>query len=146
MLKAGRNYPGVSVGGLILSEDGRQVLLIYRTQQSKYDPNKWTQVVGEVNFRESMVAALKREVREETGLRVEVIEPIRVVEIIKGNVHWVGQDFLCRRIGGRLKNREPETHGKLGWFPFDKLPAPIGRETQATIKAYLLSRCRITPR
>ena len=58
---------------------------------------------------ETLEQAVVREVREEIGLKVEVMELVAVLDRIfrapegKVQFHYVLMDFLCLRKGGRLK-------------------------------------------
>ena len=91
--------PTVAVGAFIFDGDGR-VLLIQRGR----DPGKglWTVPGGRVEFGEPLVEAVRREIREETGLAVEVGPLIEVVERIGGAFHYVILDYLATIRGGAL--------------------------------------------
>ncbi len=54
---------------------------------------------------ESLEAACRREVREETGLRVEVVEPFLAVEHAYTHFRITLHAFHCRVLGGRLRPR-----------------------------------------
>lgn len=96
--------PVVSVGGVVLR--GGQVLLIKRGQA----PLKgvWSLPGGVVELGETLEAAVAREVREETGLRVDVGPVVGVLDRIEragdGRVeyHYVILDYLCRVRDGEL--------------------------------------------
>ena len=95
--------PLVGVGAVIVSH-GR-VLLIRRGQ----NPMKghWTLPGGALEVGESLAEGLAREVREETGLQVEVLELVELLDRIHrehGRVryHYVIADYLCRVTGGSL--------------------------------------------
>ncbi len=95
--------PLVGVGAVIV-HDGR-VLLIRRGR----DPMKghWTFPGGVLEVGESLAEGLAREVREETGLVVEVLELVELLDRIHredGRVrfHYVIADYLCRVTGGEL--------------------------------------------
>jgi ADP-ribose pyrophosphatase YjhB (NUDIX family) len=103
-----RRYPKrplVGVGALIFHR-GR----ILMAQRGK-EPLKgwWSLPGGALELGESLDCAIRREVREETGLE---IEPLRVFEIFErimrdsaGNTeyHYVLVDYLCRITGGALQ-------------------------------------------
>jgi 8-oxo-dGTP diphosphatase len=95
--------PLVGVGAVIV-HDGR-VLLIRRGR----DPMKghWTFPGGVLEVGESLAEGLAREVREETGLVVEVLELVELLDRIHredGRVrfHYVIADYLCHVTGGEL--------------------------------------------
>jgi 8-oxo-dGTP diphosphatase len=96
--------PLVGVGAVIVQE-GR-VLLIRRGR----DPMKghWTLPGGVLEVGESLAEGVAREVREETGLKVEVLELVELLDRIHredGRVrfHYVIADYLCRVTGGELQ-------------------------------------------
>jgi mutator protein MutT len=96
--------PLVGVGAVIV-HSGR-VLLVQRGR----DPmkGKWTLPGGALEIGESLVEGVAREVREETGLEVEVLELVELLDRIHredGRVrfHYVIADYLCRVTGGELQ-------------------------------------------
>jgi ADP-ribose pyrophosphatase YjhB (NUDIX family) len=95
--------PLVGVGAVIVQGD--RVLLVQRGR----DPMKgqWTLPGGVLEVGESLVEGVIREVREETGLDVEVLELVELLDRIHredGRVrfHYVIADYLCRVTGGEL--------------------------------------------
>jgi len=95
----------VGVGGLIF--DAQRVLLVERGKE----PLKgyWSLPGGLVETGESLEDAVRREVREETGLEVEPLSLFEVFERIlpdaagKTEYHYVLIDYLCKPVGGRLQ-------------------------------------------
>ena len=103
-----RKYPPrpvVGVGAVIVHDD--RVVLIKR----KYEPlaGQWSLPGGTLELGESLEAGVAREIREETGLDVEVGPVVEVFDRIlldaEGRVqyHFVLVDYLCRPIGGHLQ-------------------------------------------
>lgn len=90
--------PTVAVGAFVF-EDGR-VLLIERGHAP--GAGLWTVPGGRQEPGETLAQAVAREVREETGLVVEVGPLACVVERISADHHFVILDYLARRIGGTL--------------------------------------------
>ncbi|MDE3198888.1 MAG: NUDIX hydrolase [Acidobacteriota bacterium] len=97
-----RPIPGV---GALIVEKGR-ILLVERGQE----PLKgyWSLPGGAVETGERLEEALRREVREETGLEVEIVTPIgifeRIMHDVEGRVeyHYILMDYLCRPAGGEV--------------------------------------------
>ncbi|HIE23550.1 MAG TPA: NUDIX domain-containing protein [Candidatus Korarchaeota archaeon] len=98
------SFPMVGVGGVLI-KDG-MILLAKRS----YPPGEglWSIPGGLVKIGETLRDAVKREVREECGLDVEPINPIKVFDVIEkdsdGEVrfHYVIVDYLCEIKGGAI--------------------------------------------
>ncbi len=95
--------PFVGVGAVIVDEAAR-VLLVKR----RFEPlaGQWSLPGGAVDVGETLEACVIREMREETGLDVEVGRVIEVFDRImrdaEGRVqyHYVLVDYVCRPVGG----------------------------------------------
>ena len=91
-------YPVVSVGAVIL--DRGRVLLVKRARPPLQ--GEWSLPGGVVELGETLPQAVVREVREETGLAVDVGSVLEVIERVQestdGRVeyHYVIIDYLCR--------------------------------------------------
>jgi len=96
--------PLVGVGAVVV--DRGRVLLIRRgTEPLK---GQWSLPGGMLELGESLVAGVVREVREETGLAVEVVELVELLDRIhrdedRVRYHYVIADYLCRVTGGALE-------------------------------------------
>jgi HAD superfamily hydrolase (TIGR01450 family) len=117
--------PGVA--GVVLDESGR-VLLMRRS-----DNGRWGIPSGHVEPGETVQTAVVREIREETGLKVEVVELIglysdpvsQVITYPDSRIcHFVTSCFLCRVMGGSLITSGPETLD-AGFFDPHALPEPL---------------------
>ncbi len=102
-----KEYPAVpivGVGGVIV-QDGR-VVIVQRGQEPR--KGEWSLPGGVVELGESLVEAARREMKEETGLDVEVGALVETFDRIHrdadGRVryHFVIADYLCVPIGGTL--------------------------------------------
>lgn len=95
--------PMVGVGGVVIHR-GR-VLLIRRGHEPL--KGRWSIPGGMVELGEELTQAVRRELREETGLRVEPLEVLAVFDRIQRQrrrvrYHYVIVDYVCRLKGGRL--------------------------------------------
>src|SRR5579864_5204235 len=101
-----REYPArpiVGVGAVIL--DGDRVLLVRRGREPL--KGEWSIPGGAVEAGETLEAAIAREVREETGIEIDVggvvtvLDRIRLDRSGRAHYHYVLIDFVCRPNGGR---------------------------------------------
>ena len=113
MQKEEKKYPEPVVGALIINKDGKILL-----GKSKKWNGHYTVFGGHVEIGESLEAAVKREVKEETGIDVEVVDRLVFDESIFSKDfhkkrHFIFIDFLCRYDGAddsvKLCEREFES-------------------------------------
>jgi 8-oxo-dGTP diphosphatase len=105
MTDAAAVRPEVAVGGIAFDERGR-VLLVQRGRPPA--AGLWTVPGGRVEPGETLAAACRREVHEETGLEVTVGALVEVVErFVRDQAgalrhHFVIHDYLVEVTGGSL--------------------------------------------
>jgi len=110
----------LGVAAVIWNKDG-EVLLIRRRKAPR--KGEWSLPGGKVEFGESLVEAVMREVLEETGLRVEILGLIDVVESIREvsagspDGHFVLVDFGAKVISGTASAGSDAADAK--WFSFE---------------------------
>ena len=91
--------------GAVIVDEGR-VLLVRRGTEPML--GEWTLPGGLVEVGEPLLAGVVREVSEETGLTVEPIELIELLDRVQRDgervrYHYVIADYLCRVLGGQLQ-------------------------------------------
>ncbi len=96
--------PLVGVGAVIVAEG--KVLLVRRGNEPL--KGRWTLPGGLLEVGETLAEGVVREVREETGLAVEPVELIELMDRIQRageriQYHYVLADYLCRVTGGALQ-------------------------------------------
>lgn len=110
----------VAVSALI-ERDGA-VLLLRRGVHRDQGPGEWEPVSGRLEAGETPENALSREVREETGLQVEIGRPFDTYHIYRGAAQeeLIGITYHCRYVSGDVE-LSPE-HDAWRWVPFSELP------------------------
>ena len=112
--------PIVGVGGVVVDAD--KVLIVKRAHEPR--KGEWSLPGGTVELGETLVEAVRRELKEETGLDVEVGEVVEVfdrVHRLDGRIqyHFVIVDYLCRPIGGTLAAADDAED--VAWVTGDEL-------------------------
>ncbi len=122
-----REYPKcplVGAGGVVIHR--KRVLLVRRKREPLKD--EWSIPGGLVELGEELAQAVRRELKEETGLDVEPLEVIAVFDrIMRGGrgasrirYHFVIVDYACRWKRGRLKPSSDVADAR--WVQRDELP------------------------
>jgi len=115
--------PVVGVGALI--QDGDRYLLIKRAAEP--DAGFWSVPGGLVEVGEKAEDAAVREAKEETGLDVEVVELLGVVDKIVRDedslikFHFIIVDYLVRPKGGSLRAASDALEAI--WVKAEEIPA-----------------------
>jgi 8-oxo-dGTP diphosphatase len=129
VMKKGTDYIGVGAGAVIFSPEGK-VFLARRGKEAGNETGKWEFPGGGVEFNETLEHALVREVNEEYGFEIAVLELLDVVDHIipAEKQHWISPTFICTVKSGTPVIREPHKCEAIGWFDLDRIP-----EDQLTI-------------
>lgn len=90
----------VSCAGLVTNEEGK-ILLVNSPWRG------WEYPGGLIEPGETFQQALKREIREEAGVEVEILSFIGICKNLEKNI--VNIDFSCRYTGGNLTTSEEST-------------------------------------
>ena len=87
----------------IIKKD-EKILIIKRSEKEDYFKGVWDLPGGKISFGEEPYESLKREVKEETNLEIEIIKPIRVWSVFKNtNIQLLGVTILCKYKSGEVK-------------------------------------------
>jgi 8-oxo-dGTP diphosphatase len=140
----GRDYPDrplLGVGAIIVRDD--QILLVRRSNPPMQ--GEWSIPGGLVETGETTREAIIREVREETGLDIEVVKLAEVFERIvrdpdsRVQYHYVLIDYVCRATTGEAHAASDVS--EVRWVNTDRLEKlAVAPETCEVIRKALNSR------
>lgn len=108
--------PTVGAGAVVQDDDGR-LLVVLRGREPA--AGRWTLPGGRVEPGERAADTVVRELREETGLDVEVAGFIGFSEVFDGDQHFVILDFLAAVVGGEA--RAGDDADAVAWVTRDEL-------------------------
>jgi 8-oxo-dGTP diphosphatase len=140
-----REYPDrpvVGVGGVIISE-GRALLV---RRGSPPLEGQWSIPGGMLESGETLLLGVRRELLEETGIEVKVLELIEVFERInldgegKARYHYVVLDYLCEAVRGEARAGSDVTD--VAWASPAELAqyALTETATRVVLKAFDIAR------
>lgn len=131
-----QQFPEPTVGALIFNPQGK----IFLTKSYKWR-NKYVMPGGHIELGEKIEEALKREVKEETGLDIYNIKFLCLQEFIFDKAFWqkkhfIFLDFICKIKSSKVKlNSEGQEY--LWVTPKEALKLPVEPYTRKAIKEYM---------
>ena len=91
---------------------------------------------------ESPLAAARREVEEECGIKVGALTVLSVglFQFPADGRDFVDFEFRAEEFSGEAQLREPDKVESWDWYPLQALPSPLFAPTQLGVDAYLSGR------
>ncbi len=122
-MEAGIDHIGVSVFALIFNSKNEVLLVDHKTTEKKPKglSECWSMPGGTVEFGETCVSALKREIKEELGIKISDEKLINYNDFIFDNRHWTGLNFRATT-KDKPEILEPEKIKEIKFFNMDNLP------------------------
>jgi len=115
---------------VVIVKDQDEVLLLKRSKKSK-NPGKWDLPGGHLDKGETLEEAIKREVTEETGLKIKVADIIGTTEFSKDSKHFKnekrGLRYLAYFKEGEVKLNKKE-HQEFEWLKIDEALNKLSRK------------------
>jgi ADP-ribose pyrophosphatase YjhB (NUDIX family) len=115
----------IGVGAVIEDEAGRILLVKHVPARGGFWQGKWICPGGALELGETIEEGIKREVREETQLEIDLVTPLHPFDrIVRSNdritLHVIYIDYLARVTGGELK--PGSDIGEAIWVEKERIP------------------------
>jgi nucleoside triphosphatase len=130
-------FPEPTVGALIVNNEGK--ILLARSHKW-FD--RYTLPGGHIEVGETMVDAVRREVKEEVGLDVEVLEMLLIQEAIFANEfykkkHFIFIDFYCKSKDQMVRLDQKEIQDYIWVYPGAAYNLKLDSFTRKTLDRFL---------
>jgi len=121
-MREGIDYIGVGVGAVIVN-DKNKILLSKRGKDAKNEKGKWEYPGGSVEFGDTLRDTIKREIKEELGVEIELFEQLPSIDhfIPEENQHWITNAFIARIVKGVPQILEPDKCEEISWFSLEEI-------------------------
>lgn len=138
--KPGHDYIGIGGGVLIFNK--KKELLLMRRAKTRNEDGWWSRPGGEVEYGEKAIASMKREIKEEAGINIDIWGYLPHTDHIikKENQHWISIGYLANIKSGKPRIMEPDKCDGIGWFSLKNLPPKIQQTTKEGIRNYLAGK------
>lgn len=121
----GVDYVGVSVCFFCHDGDGNFVMA-KRSTNTRDEHGKWDIGSGGLEFEDSVIDTLVKEIKEEYCADVLEHEFLGYRDAMRTHngvpTHWIGLDFKVLVDHAQVKNGEPHKFDAVEWFTLDTLP------------------------
>ena len=133
-----QHYPEATVGALVVNPNG-EVLIVRSVKWN----DKFTVPGGHVELGERAEDAIKREVKEETGLDIESVELLLVQQAIYPedyyrHEHFIFMDYLCQTRNSEVKLDGRELQEYSWMKPEEALKLNMEEYTRNFVTKYLM--------
>ncbi len=133
----------VAVGAIIENTKTGKILLLKRSVDKDFSAGIWEYITGRLQQFEDPLAGLKREILEEAGIEVEVVKPISIFHIFRGEKtaenELVGIMYWCEIDSEEVKISDE--HSEYKWVTTDEALKMIEKPSmQADIRAFMVER------
>lgn len=132
-----QRYPEPTVGAIILNRSGRMLLV-----RSHKWGDRYTIAGGHVEVGETLEAALRREIKEEVGLKIRDVKFLMTQEAVFSKEFWQKRhfiffDFVCKCVNQNVKVDGKEIQDFEWVEPRKALEMKLDTFTGRMVSAYI---------
>ena|SRR3989344_2747540 len=124
--------PKVGIGVMVF-KDGKVLL---GKRKNSHGAGEYAWPGGHLEFHESMIECAIREVKEETGMEIQNVKFLRIMNFIIPEKHYADISFSADWKSGEPQTLEPEKCEGWKWYNLDSLPSPLFGTMETSIEAY----------
>ena len=112
--------PVINAGKAAIINENGKILLIKRRDDETHLENLWDVPGGKFDYKEEPLDGLEREVKEEAGIDIEIIEPVTTWSYMHENgVQRTGATYLCRPESEKIELGNEHSDGR--WVSREEL-------------------------
>jgi len=100
---------------IVVVQYGNKYLLLKRTSKRRFFPDKWQTVSGFIKEYESVEEAAHREMKEETGLKGEIIKFGKIFITLTDKERWINILILVKTKSNKVQI-DPKEHTQYIWI------------------------------
>lgn len=134
---AGIDYIGITTSFYCIA--GGKLLLHKRSKNCRDEHGRWDNGGGQLEFGETPVSGVLREIKEELGCKAEIIEQLPAVSVFRTQkgikTHWLAVGFIVRVDPKKVKIMEPHKIDDIGWFTLNNPPHPLHSELRRILNS-----------
>ncbi len=126
----------LGVAGKAIIRKNSKILLLQRSHTSGFDPGLWELPGGKIEYGEDLVDALRREIKEEVGLDINIGRPFKTWHFLKEPFWVTGVTFLCDYLRGDI-NLSSEHDAHVWIEPDEYKEYSLSTAMEEQIKSYI---------
>lgn len=135
MNRSKRPFVGI---GIMVFKKGK---VLFTKRKGSHGAREYGFPGGHMEFGESIIESAKREVLEETGVKIKNVKFLRLQNLKKyKGKHYVDIGLTAEWKSGVPKVLEPEKATKWQWYSLDNLPKPLFKTTKSYLEALKTGR------
>ena len=133
----------VATGAIIENSSTGKILLLKRSNTKDFSAGIWEYVTGRLHQFEEPAEGLRREVREEVGIEIDIVKPISVFHIFRGEKtaenELVGVMYWCKTDSEEVELSEE--HSDFRWVTAAEALELIAKPSmRADVNAFIRER------
>ncbi len=124
--------------GAVIEHSGSGKILLIKRDQVDFNPGIWELGYGRIDQGEDLETGLRREIREETGLEVELVEPLVTWHFYRGHTPDPDNEVIGVTYWVRANSLEVQLSTEHSEFQWLEAEEALEKLTEAEMRRHLL--------